>query len=452
MAVGCSEGRSARDASTAAEQVDGPQPGSTPSAQRPVRLALLTDLHGVLEPCGCTPSSAGGADRVAALLTELRGRDSELLFIVAGDSLFPAAKEPPGQIEAQQQQLEANAWVGLLRSLGVDVIAPGPRDFARGASALIDLNHHGSVTVLGTEPPIDGMERYTDTLVRAVGMRRVALAVGSGRQAADLTIHLRHGERKIDEHDARADLVIHSGLDEPRSFAEIRDGVLHASAGRDGEELLLLELWPGAGPGAAWHFAHETVGASKQNLARVERHRLTQERPSDPAVRRLLAQLFRRVNEQNRGLAAPRTARATRIDGSQPPAFMGARTCAACHTEAYFAWRATPHARAYQTLVARGRELDLDCIGCHVTGFDQPRGAALGHLDELLGVGCESCHGPGEAHVNNPHVKQRSVHRAVPEAACRECHDATHGDAFDYSERLQQLLVPGHGLKTQPAR
>jgi hypothetical protein len=95
--------------------------------------------------------------------------------------------------------------------------------------------------------------------------------------------------------------------------------------------------------------------------------------------------------------------------------------------------------------VERGRELDLDCISCHVTGFGQPGGAALGRLDELKGVGCESCHGPGSRHVDNPQGRDSDIVRGVPEADCVGCHDSEHSQAFAYPRYRDALLVPGHG-------
>jgi hypothetical protein len=388
-------------------------------------------------------------------VSALRRADPAFVLVVAGDSFFsspaPGAAQPNA---AQQASLKAQAWVEIMRKLKVDVVAPGPEDFERGTSALVELARRNDLAIIGTHAPIEGLHRLSREAVVRVGPRRVALVDGEAKSAAaDLTVTFVRGEQDASRLVPGADIVIHTGLDPSRSLAAISDGALHVSAGRAGEELLVLELWPHAGPGSPWQFVTSAQSSGKQNRVRVEHHRLASQRPRDPEVRRLLDQLFSRINASNRALAVTSLAGdAPHSPGREPPAFMGARTCAACHTQAYFAWRETPHARAYQTLVTRGRELDLDCIGCHVTGFDRPRGAALGHLDELLGVGCESCHGPGEVHADNPRVRLRSVQRAVPEAECRRCHDPEHSDGFDYREKRQRLLAPGHGLASVKER
>jgi hypothetical protein len=75
-------------------------------------------------------------------------------------------------------------------------------------------------------------------------------------------------------------------------------------------------------------------------------------------------------------------------------------------------------------------ELKNDCVACHTTGYS-PNGSQ----DDLAGVvgtwkedgvQCESCHGPGSIHINNPPGVQMRIDRSSQ--ACGECHkiDATH--------------------------
>jgi hypothetical protein len=215
-------------------------------------------------------------------------------------------------------------------------------------------------------------------------------------------------------------------------------GALLLSGGRRGEQVLTLDVAPAAGRGA-WSLVDAAPGP-RGAVARVRD--LDRDAAADAEVRALLDQLFTRVGALNRqafGAAEPPAPRAGE------PSYVGARTCAACHTAAYLWWQRTPHARAFDTLRARHRELDLDCIGCHVTGYEQPGGSSVGRLEELTGVGCESCHGPGSAHVNNPQQPGRAIRRAVTEATCTACHDREHSDRFEYTRARGALLTPAHG-------
>jgi predicted CXXCH cytochrome family protein len=61
------------------------------------------------------------------------------------------------------------------------------------------------------------------------------------------------------------------------------------------------------------------------------------------------------------------------------------------------------------------------CIGCHVTGYNADTKAYTN-----LGVGCESCHGPGSEHVASPKtvtpVKPKNLTPALSAMICGSCH------------------------------
>jgi hypothetical protein len=111
--------------------------------------------------------------------------------------------------------------------------------------------------------------------------------------------------------------------------------------------------------------------------------------------------------------------------------YVGTDRCADCHEHAAQVWGQTPHHKATETLEKlkhpSGRQYDPECMMCHTTGFkhpggyndlvtelakwpakpEQPPGAKKikDHNDNLRGVGCESCHGPGSEHDKNPNNK-----------------------------------------------
>jgi hypothetical protein len=100
--------------------------------------------------------------------------------------------------------------------------------------------------------------------------------------------------------------------------------------------------------------------------------------------------------------------------------YVGTAVCAGCHDDANKVWEKTRHTHAYDTLVKakdpKLRQFDGECIACHTVGFkhhtgyyDPPPGSTPKQVEKhnlkLLDVGCESCHGPGSAHANNPNNK-----------------------------------------------
>jgi hypothetical protein len=136
-----------------------------------------------------------------------------------------------------------------------------------------------------------------------------------------------------------------------------------------------------------------------------------------------------------------------RVDSSE---YVGSEACKKCHPATFAIWAGSNHAKAYATLVgARNpslREYDPECIVCHTVGFRYQSGfASAAKTPKVKDVGCESCHGPCEAHVNRP--RSAEIHalinpfkahtwRWAPEPAakkaarqlkiqgmCMECHD-----------------------------
>jgi len=105
------------------------------------------------------------------------------------------------------------------------------------------------------------------------------------------------------------------------------------------------------------------------------------------------------------------------------------------------------HATAWKTLEDRGQQFDLDCIGCHVTGWDRPGGSNLAHNDKLRDVQCETCHGPGSIHVAKGGLEKPSaVKLAPPQDLCAsQCHTKEHSDTFQLEAYLRDVIGPGHG-------
>ena len=112
------------------------------------------------------------------------------------------------------------------------------------------------------------------------------------------------------------------------------------------------------------------------------------------------------------------------FDGS----FQGDRVCSVCHQQEALSWATSHHSVAYRTLYMKDRAQDLECVGCHVTGIDEPGGFVAGdHGSPLKDVTCEACHGAG-----GPHDGQRTDAATT----CVGCHDAEHSIAFSLEKGL----------------
>jgi hypothetical protein len=154
---------------------------------------------------------------------------------------------------------------------------------------------------------------------------------------------------------------------------------------------------------------------------------------------------------------------------------VGAKACADCHDpdgegeNAFRVWQTSGHSRAFQTLVSctenQARDLgDLKlwvvtmgngeqyglpnpaqeskhCLPCHATGFGLDAKLLGASFDMKDGIQCESCHGPGSAHIEaetagkgreaptsfKPYKDENAIR-----AKCLSCHDGTCGP-FDFA-------------------
>jgi formate-dependent nitrite reductase cytochrome c552 subunit len=147
-----------------------------------------------------------------------------------------------------------------------------------------------------------------------------------------------------------------------------------------------------------------------------------------------------------------------------PRTFVGSSKCADCHESAYDAWKKSRHAHATETLTnppERGdigpRHYDPECISCHVTGWEPAKYLpyqsgftsiettdAVKASPQLHHVGCESCHGPGSAHVaaeegeievdekvaSRLQLEMRQTLADAETGGCLKCHDLDNSPDF----------------------
>ena len=162
----------------------------------------------------------------------------------------------------------------------------------------------------------------------------------------------------------------------------------------------------------------------------------------DDAVGAEMLAYYKKVNDRNKILFADR---APRPHVGDQATYIGVGACATvCHADAKKFWETTTHAHAYETLSSQFKEFNLDCVSCHVTGYEVPGGSTVTHVDKLKDVQCEVCHGPGSKHALNPTDKKLIVSRPKADL-CLSCHHPPHVEQFDAQQKMTEILGPGHG-------
>lgn len=164
---------------------------------------------------------------------------------------------------------------------------------------------------------------------------------------------------------------------------------------------------------------------------------------TDAKASERLSEYYRRVNEHNRDAFK---------DVLPPPVpagesgYVGVDACTSCHKEERAFWDGTGHAKAYPTLSRQNKQFNLECVGCHVTGYEAPGGSTVAHVDKLENVQCEVCHGPGSRHAEKPEQKGLVVAKPEKSLCAGKCHHPPHvKPSWSVDDAWPHIIGKGHG-------
>lgn len=445
----------------------------------------------------------GGLAKAADIVERTRGSGIPSVFVDAGDALFE--RTGFGADEAVGERRRAQAIAAGYRAMHIAAQFPGPLDDAlgpdfrrsldlpelrRGETRLLDAGRWKIGVVAGTT--VAELTRGAAAL-RAGGARLV-LGLFGGKPAeaqeatgVDLVVAAQAPETVGTEWEdgrlLRGSVPVAQVQSRGRSLLRIDaspgpDGATLQLARGQGDierelnaqkqrvELLRKEL---GAPGLSAERKqlldarlHELVQRGEQLNAQVQSTGLEQGTftvrfvpveaalPEDPAVQKIITDYDRDVSELNLAWAKEHG------EPCPPPAkkeaaYVGNEACRSCHPAPFAVYEKTGHARAYATLEAVQKQYRLDCVACHVIGFQQAGGVCrVDQVEDRKNVGCESCHGPGSLHVADG--TRKSVVRPRPgPSVCVGCHTAENSIHFDYARYLPRVLGPGHGTPASTA-
>ncbi|MDR3108823.1 MAG: hypothetical protein LBU65_03930 [Planctomycetaceae bacterium] len=139
--------------------------------------------------------------------------------------------------------------------------------------------------------------------------------------------------------------------------------------------------------------------------------------------------------------------------------YVGTKACTDCHEASFNVWKKSRHALAWASLKEKSeppREFDPECITCHVVGWNPQTILPYesGFLSEketphLTGVGCESCHGPGELHAKAESGGDKELQKKLRQLLhvdtnkvqeqCLMCHDGDNSPDFDFKKYWEKI-------------
>jgi hypothetical protein len=116
----------------------------------------------------------------------------------------------------------------------------------------------------------------------------------------------------------------------------------------------------------------------------------------------------------------------------------GTSNCRLCHPADWRLWGQSRHAQAWESLRQKQSHVDPQCQRCHTTGYGEPGGfASVKRTPERIAVGCESCHGPSQAHVDDTEL--RTTRFAAAANRCLDCHDRENSPEFEHDKYWMQI-------------
>ena len=392
---------------------------STSSTPAPVEVVWTVDTASRFEPCGCTAGMMGGLIRRAAQAPPA-GHPTTLSLEGGG---WSAGSE-------DHHRLRTAAYLAALPGAGVQAVGLGAREVALGAEVLSPLIAASPVPIVNANLRSAAGGPLGRPLVRlTVGGTAYAI---TGVVAGGLTGP--GGLRSEDPGEAVAALAADAGAASLVVIADLDEAGLTALARRVPTIAIIVGGAVAAPTGQPLVVGRTRIVAQANHGKALGRWTVG----SDTCQFTLLVDTLPKDPTQEANAAALQALLARTplaVDRPVPvPAghatSTGPAACATCHPAAALVHGKSGHAKALAVLTAKGMDMDPDCLRCHVTGLGQPGGWVRRQGPATLGsVSCESCHGPGSAHVASA---GREPLLPVTPATCVGCHDAENSPRFTY--------------------
>jgi hypothetical protein len=444
-----------------------------------LRLLVLTDLDGYLEPCGCTSRPLGGIDRMAARLASVRSDGVPTVLVAAGNLFFHGAPHGVDAERAADQEIwRAETVSEVLGRLDLAAAAPGPLDFSFGTERFVQLAQAARFPLLaagvtmatpeGARAPLvpSTLREVGGLKVGIVGLTELAPADGTlpegvtaqgqlreagqaavqalRAQGAQIVVALVQGDRRAARRLGAIDgidFVVQGGLDQATASPPASgDGPVVLNAARQGHGVTVVDLWR-RGDGSwsdvsTWtresQLAHlnESIDQLRRRIAEWEAD--PGANPNDVATQRSrLGRLEAEAAALARAPATQGNVLSARFDelGPEAPRDPAIRRLVEAydarvneHNQRIFAdWRPEPAAEGQPHYV--GSQACASCHGAAVRWWrGTPHGrayATLADRNKNFNLSCVGCHVTGYLRPGGSTVTHVE---SLQDVGCESCH------------------------------
>jgi len=468
-------------------------------AKPDIALLLSGQMHGYLQPCGCSEPQFGGLARRYNFLESLKDRGWPVVLVDVGDLAQKGGPQAMLKYSTAMQALQLMGYTAVAVGKNememplIEALAnfalnnPSPRVLAAnlldpdgrlqgmvGAVEVSGKDNSPRVGVVALVGPSVARSAKDPTLKFAADNGAVLKkAVGEIAKKADLMVLLYEGTLK--EAKSCGEFWARAQKDDPtlaqihviQCLSEEEDS--SAVPERAGNSMVVAVGHKGRYVGVVGAFrtgkADQPFDLRYQLVSIGPEYKTNGSKDAGNPIVALMEDYTKELKARNYLERFPRTPHPVQIH--YPKArYVGSERCADCHERAYEIWNKSKHAQAYQTLVDAQepslRQFDGECVVCHVVGFNHPGGfydKNNAKKDELLkNVGCESCHGPASEHVKNPNNAAmypilnpwKARPGETPAAAnervlridmfCQKCHDVDNDVHWSFAKNWPKII------------
>ncbi len=468
-----------------------------------LRVMLISSMIGYIEPCGCTIDlKLGGLDRIAYFIQKSREYVPTLVFVV-GNYLF---EDHIPESRIAQDENKAKLIHDIFHQLKINAIIPGKNDYLRGEAFFQSLYTQTPLPLMVDTPklfkseylnqlsylgviaiPADIDEKNLQEKIAKLKNDIVTLKQNGAQTIIALSVTQRAITQQLAQEIKEINFwVLGDHPLEEKNIIQLDQSYM-IEAGDRGRHIAILDLYHPELDQAVSDFKSEFTsqktalelqikrqnafaGFKKTNpielqnqlnqidqqLKNLDIASLAKEKnlksfdyylypisKDEPQQKDILSKIehfqksLKEINLAQAGKVIP-------LEKNQN-GYAGTAECALCHPSAQAAWEKSRHAKAWDTLVKDDKTFDVECVSCHVTGWQKPGGTALGHTEGKEDVQCEACHGPSAKHAEVGGGESYTK-KFVPKEVCTTCHNQLHSPKFNYEEYLKKIIVPGHGL------
>ena len=385
-------------------------------------------------------------------MEEVKKGGSIPLILDSGNLLFN--QNPIPDEMKTQMRLKADLLAEAYKKIGIDALNVGELDLAFGVNYLIDKRKkHGLPLVSSNIVYRDGgKEVFQPYIIKEVNVVKVAIFglipllpnLGNDKDIKVLP-PFDAARTMIGKLKGKADLIIllsNLGQQEDEKLAREVSGIDVIVGGRT---RLLLQTPVKIGNTLILQAQDQGKQIGRLDLNPATKTFVNSMTPMDDKVAKNeeIDGMVKRYKDAVVTLYSERPPHPTPLPGGERESFTvktyaGEAECARCHPSQSAFWKGTSHARAYETLVMKKSHMDLECIGCHTTGYGLPGGFRLGmEAPDLRNVQCEACHGPGGRHIG-----KGDIQRIIEPTVCMGCHNKERDPRFNFISSVGKVRCP----------